>query len=260
MATYTKPYLSGLRLNLHEFVGPTQRRNSAGEVVQMLGKQKPNLSVDIDLYLTKTKNVGRQNYTFTDKPTPAVLNSHDGLPDYSAIVSPQLIATLETQFGTVIDANLPEYSIEDPAVKAVGVAVHPRINAIQASLPPEESKASERYIAFVVGLYEDDKFTRQIIDADFVVIFAEDAYLARSLGVRVDDLNPAALAQIRSDNTCYPLRDFLATPAVAQSIGAIGQSVFETLIARVNQWKHMDLEELMEDFAEAFGEMAGAAA
>lgn len=255
MATYAKPYLSGLRLNLHEFVAPQQARNRLGEVVRVMGRQRPSLSVDIDLYLSK-RNVGRQNYTFTDKPTPSVLNSHDGLPSYADILPDELATTLQTEFGEVIDANMPEYSDESAGTKDVGVAIHPRINSIQANLPSEEAKASERYIAFVVGLYEDAGFTRQIVDADFVVIFAEEAYLARNLGVSVDDLNPEAIAQLRSDNTCYPLKSFMQRPEVGSAIGALGLAVFSTLVAKVNQYKHMDLQKLMTAFAQNLASVA----
>ena len=242
MTTYAKPYLSGLKLNLHEFVAKQSGYNQQGVQVTAFGKQRPSLSVDFDLYLGP-KNVGRQNYTFVEKPQPATA-SHSGLPVYSDVMPDSVASEWEAKIGEVIDGQFPAYSDTSAESKAAGPAVYPRINRIEASLPYD--RPSERYIAAIIGLYEDAAFERQILDADFVVLFVQDDFLIRELGGQ--EPTPEQLAKMRSEGQKYSLKDFVATKAVKDSIGLLAASVFTVLKKSVNQWSEIDVPTIMASF------------
>ncbi len=242
MGTYAKPYLSGLKLNLHEFVAKQSGYNQQGAQVTALGKQRQSLSVDLDLYLGN-KNVGRQTYTFTDKAQPATA-SHAGLPVYSSVISEEVTKEWEERIGDVIDVEFPAYFDDSPEAKATGPAVYPRINRIEASLPYD--RPAERYIAAVIGLYEDAEFTRQILDADFVVLFVQDDFIVRQLGGQ--EPTPEQLAKVRSEHNQYSLKDFVSNPSVAVSIGTLAASVFTVLKSQVKQWQEIDVATIMAAF------------
>ena len=243
MGTFAKPYMSGLRVNLHDFVAKQQGYNQQGAPITALGKQRPVLSVDMDLYLGD-KNVGKQTYTLTEKAQPPTA-SHKGLPEYSTLVTDELVSVWETEIGKVIDFNMPSYSDDSLESAAMGPAVFPRINRIEASLP--YGKPAEQYIAAVIGVYEDSSYSRQVIDADFVVLFCQDDFIVRQIGGR--ELAPDDISQLRSLNSQYSLKDFVSNQTVAQSVGLIAAGVFSMLKSQVLQWSAIDVEKIMEKFA-----------
>jgi hypothetical protein len=242
MATYAKPYLSGLRLNLHEFVAKQQGYNQQGVQVTAYGKQRRSLSVDFDLYLGD-KNVGRQTYTFADKAQPAT-DSHLGLPAHSDVIPTAISDQWTEKIGEVVDLEFPAFSDESPESKKSGPAIHPRINRIEASLPFE--RPAERYIAAVVGLYEDSQFTRQITEADLLILFVQDDFIIRQL--QGAEPTPEQMATFRSQNNQYSLKDFVANPIVTESIGALAMSVFTVLKSQVRQWADIDVQTIMSRF------------
>lgn len=243
MGTFAKPYLSGIKFNLHEFVAKQQGYNQQGAPITAYGKQRPSLSVDIDLYLGD-KNVGKQTYTFAEKSQPANA-SHDGLPAYGTVLANSIVEIWEQEFGKVIDTNMPAFTDDSQDAKAAGPAIYPRINRIEASLP--FSKPAERYVAAVIGVYEDRDFTRQVIDADFVIVFCQDEMIVSQSGQQ--ELSDETIAQVRALNDRYSLKDFIATPAVKQSIGAMAASVFTVLKTTVHQWAEIDVATIMANFA-----------
>lgn len=241
MGTYAKPYLSGIRVNLHDFVAKQQGYNQQRAPVTAFGKQRPSLSVDLDLYLGQ-KNVGKQTYTFTEKDQPATA-SHSGIPAHTEVLPDAIVSIWETEFKNVIDSNMPAYFDESKEAQAAGPAIFPRINRIEASLP--YSKPAERYIAAVIGVYEDAECTRQVVDADFVIVFCQDEMIVAQSG---QELSAEVIAQVRSLNDRYSLADFLANPQIQQSIGAMAASVFSTLKSQVYQWADIDVPTIMKSF------------
>lgn len=250
MGTYAKPYLAGIALNLHDHVAKGIGTNRQGQQVPVVGKQKPSLTVELDLYLAN-RNVGRQTYSFLDKPQPAT-KSYKGLPACSDVLSEDIVYIWEEAFGSAIDVEFPAYFDDSKEAKAAGPAIYPRINRIEAAFPFD--KPSERFVAAFIGLYEDEEFTRQIINADFVILFNEDpaihAEARQVLGLQPDqELTPTMLAQIRRDNMAYSLKDFVSNPAMQKSIGAMAAIVFTVLKSQVYQWSEIDVATIMSTFS-----------
>lgn len=250
MGTYAKPYIAGIALNLHEHIAKGIGTNRQGQQVQVVGKQKRALTVDLDLYLS-SRNVGRQSYSFLDKPQPES-KSHKGLPVYSDVLSEGIVTTWEAAFASAIDSEFPAYFDDSETAKASGPAIYPRINRIEASFPFD--KPQERFVAAIIGLYEDTECTRQIVNADFMVMFNQDAAIqnqARNqLGLQPDqELTPELIAQVRRDNMQYSLKDFVSNPVMQQSIGMMAASVFSVLKSCVHQWSEIDVPTMMQSFA-----------
>ncbi len=249
MGTFAKPYLAGMALNLHEHFAKGISTNSQGRQTAVVGKQKPALTVEIDLYLSN-RNVGRQTYSFLDKAQPATA-SHKGLPVYSEVLAPEIVAAWEDGFGSAIDVEFPAYSDDSDDAKKSGPAIYPRINRIEAAFPFE--KPSERFVAAIIGLYEDPEYTRQIINADFMVAFNQDesitAQVRQQFGLQPDqELTSEMISQVRRDLMQYSLKDFVSNPAMQQSIGAMAASVFTVLKNQVFQWAEIDVATIMQSF------------
>ena len=250
MGTFAKPYLAGIALNLHEHIAKGIQTNSQGRQIPVIGKQKPALTVEIDLYLSK-RNVGRQTYSFLDKPQPET-KSHKGLPVYSDVLSPEIVKSWEEGFGSAIDVEFPEYFDDSKEAKASGPAIYPRINRIEAAFP--FNNPADRYVAAIIGLYEDPEFTRQIINADFVVAFNQDesitSQVRQQFGLQPDqELTSEMIAQVRRDLMQYSLKDFVSNPAMQQSIGTMAASVFSVLKSQVYQWSEIDVATIMQSFS-----------
>lgn len=245
VTTYARPYLAELTVNLFKFTMKQNATNQFGAPIKAFGEQSPGLGVGLDLYLG-TKNIGRQTYSFGAAASrPAA--SHRGLPPFSDIVSADVLAKWIGAFNRFIDVKMPIFDQSDnPAAAAKGAVVYPRINRIEASLPAD--KPGERFIAAIVGLYEDKDYQRQIIDADFTVLFVPDEWVARQANTTVDKMTPDQIEQLRALNDAWSLKEFLSDAEVGLGIVTVGGALYTTLKAQVFQYEGIVVDEIMEGF------------
>ena len=174
------------------------------------------------------------------------------MPVYSDVLSNAIVEAWEQGFESAIDVEFPAYFNDSVEAKTSGPAIYPRINRIEAAFPFD--KPAERFVAAIIGLYEDTECTRQIVNADFMVMFNQDAAIqnqARNqLGLQPDqELTSELIAQVRRDNMQYSLKDFVSNPAMQQSIGMMAASVFSVLKSCVHQWSEIDVPTIMQSFA-----------
>ena len=248
--TYAKPYLAELSINLNKFKKKQEGVNRFGAPSKVFGDQLPGLGVGIDLFLG-TKNIGRQNYSFGQTPSKPA-DSHKGLPAFRDIVSTDVTDAWLAAFDKFIDVKMPIYDqAGDDAAKKVGAVVFPRIDRIEAALPA--TRPAERYIAATVGLYEDKNYLRQIPDADFVVLFVSDEWIARQLNTTLDQLTPEQIADVRAANDAWSLKEFLSDPDVATGILTVGTSMYTAFKESVYQYADIDVEAVMTTFKANLG-------
>ena len=254
MTTYAKPYLSELSVNLNEFNADVRAQNAQGQPVLINGKQKPMLGVKLQLWLDENTEVGYQEYTFTDKATPAT-PSHSGLPDYTAVVSSEVSGAFTSSIESYLDSVLPAFKKTAEEGEATGPKLHARINHITAQLPYE--RPQEQSVMALVSLYEDEKFTRQLSSANFAVFFAPDEYVIRLLG-NSPDITSAQIAQFRTSQRVYEMSAFFGSAAVQQGVGALATTLFAMIKSQVFHWNAIDVAAVMTDFQSQFAKLAPA--
>lgn len=249
---FPKPYIASLIVNFYNHVLQGQALNNQGVPFKTVyGRQVESAEVGIDLYLTKTRNVGTQKFPFGLKESSPT-DLHNGLPAMSTILTPEVRDAWLAAFNAAIDKKIPQYDgSNDTGASDLGPKTYFRINRLEAQLPYD--KPAERFVSAFVGVYMDSEFKTQVLDADFSVIFVNDEFIRRKVG---QELDAEQIAQARIDNELYSLSELLSTPAIQQGVVTMATNFFSTLKQRVPAYSDINVVKVMQEFGETFAEAA----
>ena len=254
--THFRTYLTRFVVNLHsfEFIGTTE--DQRGNRRPALGKQTPMLQADLTLFIgdeSQPRDVGSQQYIFTAKGTTPT-DSHKGLPPMSAVLPTEVLDTWLAELDQVIDVKLPFYADESEEAQAAGPEGFIRVNRLEVNLPAQ--KPEQHYIAVICGLYEDEKYQRQIVNASIVVNFVTPEYAERLFRENTQHEPTAAeLATFMVANDMFDLGGFVANPAIQSGVGTMVARLYATLQSQVYQYSGIDVPTIMQRFAENLNAM-----
>lgn len=248
--TYFRTYLSRFVVNLFafEFIGAAE--DQRGNRRPALGKQTPMLQADLTLFIgdaEKPRDVGSQQYVFTSKGTTPT-DQHKGLPGMSQVLPPEVLQTWLAELDKIIDVKLPFYSDESDEAKSGGPEGFIRVNRIEVNLPWQ--KPEQHSIAVICGLYEDEKYQRQIVNSSIVVSFVTPEYAERVFRENTQrEPSTAELATFMAANDLFDLEGFVSIPSIQQGVGVMVARLYTTLQSQVYQYAGIDLPTIMERFA-----------
>lgn len=240
----TKPWINKIGLNLNSFTMRFSRQIQGQPVIQE-GPQTPGLFANIGLYYDK-RNAGSRSYIFGKDETPAEEGRSDVLPSYTELLDSAEIASV---------TNLIEQTVKNKvSAQNSGISIYTRLNRIETNFP--YNQPDNYYIAAVLGVYEDAAYKYQINDADLMLLYVNDGYVMRYLNPE-DRNNPSATNALRVENDWLSLSEFLQTPEVVTALSTVVSNLFETLQAKVFNWKTLNVGTALTDFQSALATIAG---
>lgn len=248
--THFRTYLTRFVVNLFafEYIGATE--DQRGNRRPALGKQTPMLQADLTLFIgdeDKPRDVGSQQYIFTSKGTTPT-DSHAGLPAMSQVLPTEVLDTWLTELDKVIDVKLPFYADESEEAQAGGPQGFIRVNRLEVSLPAQ--KPEQHCIAVICGLYEDEKYQRQIVNASIVVNFVTPEYAERVFKENTQrEPSAAEIATFMASNDMFDLNGFIANPSIQAGVGTMVARLYSTLQSQVYQYAGIDVPTIMKRFA-----------
>lgn len=248
--THFRTYLTRFIVNLHsfEFIGTTE--DQRGNRRPALGKQSPMLQADMTLFIgdeDAPRDVGSQQYVFTSKVTTPT-ESHKGLPLMSAVLPNEVLSTWLAELDKVIDVKLPFYSDESAEAQAAGPEGFIRVNRLEVNLPSQ--KPEQHSITVICGLYEDEKFQRQVVNSSIVVNFVTPEYAERVFRENTQrEPSAAELATFMMANDMFDLGGFISTPSIQAGVGTMVARLYSTLQSQVYQYAAIDVPTIVMRFA-----------
>ncbi len=254
--THFRTYLSRFNVNLNsfEFIGTTEDKR--GNQRPALGKQSPVLQAGLTLFIgdeANPRDVGSQDYLFTSKNTTPT-DSHKGLPPMSELLPTEVLDAWLGELAAIIDEKLPFYSDESDDAKTGGPEGFIRVNRIEVNLP--WNRPDQHSITVISGLYEDKDFNRQVVNSSIVVTFVTPEFAERVFREAMQrEPSSAELATFMANNDMFDLGGFIGTPAVQNGVAVMVSRMYSTLKTRVYQYAGINVETIMERFAETIGGM-----
>lgn len=239
--TFPEVRITNLTCTLYEYIQQGQQTNPQTQISEpVYGKQMPSLASKLALYLAGTDLLlGHQSYNFGDTPIPAN-DDHKGLPPFTEIITPEVVAAVVAAIEGAIDAAIPSFNLAEDQ-KTTGPRQWFRVNRIVINLPYKDP--ANQFIQANIGVYRDKDFKRQDIEAGFAVGFVHDEFLVQRFGQGVD------IPATRKLQNMFPLTDFLVDPTVGDAFKATATNYFTVLKNCVNNWSDVSVETILSKFA-----------
>lgn len=282
---YAIPYMSGLRLTLHEFVTAIPVVDTRGKEALARQVSKPGLAVDLTTYIGNA-----QGSTETIEFPGASTLPEGHVPDPADMPTMEELFTsvgvdVAAAWQTALDSMANVFPLlQDPAegAEAYGPKRYLRLDSWIATIPANDRKS----VTAVIGVYKEPECTTA--EAYISLTFADGDTLrdidqrkathqanidyansiladpptfpnwAEQTQERKDELTAQAHLALKSNSDALAelnaqligrLEDLLALESVSTSVGALAAGTFTALKEKRPAWSDIDVSSIMANFA-----------